>query len=370
MVKAIVFNIITFSCLGMIGFLNFEPPQNIPKFLSMETEWEQVSKSEIAFHFKNPDTAITHKMFLLSNEKDQPLLFYSDIKTPICIDNVCKPLYVEVYWNLIGDYVGFGVHENQPLTKFDHEIFEELDHLKLHELLLNNHSILDRKKLSDLHNEGVGVNEQIKFKGVEVDAVSGATKKEIKESVVEGALYSCYTLWHLVHGKAAPEIRDFAPSIWSDSLAHYFLHSRYESYQLFALKKISAAGFKKNIPAIIQIFKNGKPLNRSYLIKKMPETLWKEQLVATEFYEAFSEIDMNSKTLLLQKMLYSGSIAVDLLSTQTTAMSKNQLKFFLNYLSENEEYRTESLFKTLENVSKSNEYSFAYLVKEFLEDNF
>ena len=81
-----------------------------------------------------------HQMYLLSDKEGYPLFFYSDIYTPVCIDNICKPIQIEIYLNLLGEYVGFALDKDQPLTKFDHEEFEPDDYEKFHKLLKRNHS--------------------------------------------------------------------------------------------------------------------------------------------------------------------------------------------------------------------------------------
>ena len=355
--------------IGLLGnsFLWYQSrlPLNPPKHLDIEVDWRRIAKSDTAFVFTNSDTLIEHEMWLLRDTQSNPLLYYSDIQTPVCIDGLCKPVYIELYWDLVGQYVGYGVYESQLLTKFDHETFKEVDYLKLHELLLNPHSIMDRKSVTDLYDVGKEREKAITFKGVEVDGISGATKKEIKNSIVEGALYSCYTLWHLAYKDGAKKIGQKLPEIYTDSLANQFLQSNRPAYQQYALKQLSDADFQEKIPFIVPILKNGNPLTRAYILKKLPKPLFSNPLVIKELYQYFSAFDLNAKTILVNNLVYSRPIAAEFLSSQLKAFSKNQLKQFLQHLKNKPSFQTEIVIQHLKKYTSNKDATYGYLVKEF-----
>ena len=136
----------------------------------------------------------------MSETSNEPRLFYCDLETSVCADGECRLASIKVYWNLIGNYVGYGIHNEDPLTKYDHDPFEREDYEKLHQLLLDNNSILRRKTMYDLVDK-VPIDSISKNNSNNIDGLSSGTKKEIASAVVKGGLYSCYTLWHLVHGE-------------------------------------------------------------------------------------------------------------------------------------------------------------------------
>ena len=107
---------------------------------------------ESTFFFDNPEMNIEHEMVLIFDADSLPLYYYSDIQTPVCIDNICKPLYIELYWDLLGNYLGYGEYKNHLLSKYDHETFDTADYLKLHKLLSNPHSKIEQRKISDLYD--------------------------------------------------------------------------------------------------------------------------------------------------------------------------------------------------------------------------
>lgn len=353
--------------IAVVGFYGMTEPMNKPLFMNMEKEWQQVAKQQEIAEFYNPDSSLSHSLSLLTNEQDAPLLFYADILTPVCIDGSCKPVYIELYWNLVGQYVGYAIDKAQPLTKFDHDHFIAADYEKLHELLLDNNSILSRRKLEDLFDVNVKPAKKVTYKGIEVDAVTGATKKEIKETVIEGALYSCYTLWHLVYGEVNGKIKAYLQSIYSAELATAFLYSDYPDYQFYALKQMSPADYQPHLPQVVHIIEKSEPLIRNYILKKLPKDSWKAAGFSEGLYALFSTIDLNSRTLLLKNLSNASPIAATLLSQQMTVMTKNQLKMYLAYLEEDADRLTPTIRDNLAETVKSETYTFTYLISAFLE---
>ena len=334
----------------------------------MDKEYEAVSQAEDVFTFQGKDTVLIHQVQLLRDENDKPLLFYSDILTPVCIDNICKPMAIEIYWNLLGAYVGYGIFLDNLLTKYDHDLFEETDYEKLHHLLLNRHSILERRQLSDLFDANVVAKEKVKFKGKEVDAISGATKKEIKESVVEGALYSCYTIWHLVHGEVASKMGEYLDSIYNQELEAYFLYSNYKDYQMYAIKNADPIFIKNHLLRIINIFGDTKPVMRSFILKKLPINLWKKESTTMQLYRKFNDLDVNSRTILINRLQYANQIAAETLASEVKNMSKNQLRTYLEFLKSVPDQNRERIFPELRKVVSEGQYPYGYLIQAFLND--
>lgn len=351
----------------LMGFVRDSPIRNVPLFFAMEDEWERVDNKTFIGTYQNLDTLLEHELYLLSGKTGEPLLFYSDIVTPVCIDGLCKPVYIELYWNLAGNYAGYGVYEELPLTKFDHDEFVAADHQKMHQLLLDNGSVLSRKKLEDLFDKNAEPAKKVEYKGEEVDAVSGATLKEIKESIIEGALYSCYTLWHLVHGEVTNKIEEHLQTIYSPELERTFLYSNYEDYHFYALKKMEGAAFEPHLSRITEIFRTDKPLIRSYILKKMPKDLLSDEAAGRALYGAFSTVDVNSKTLLVDNLEHAHASAVTLLSGQAEEMSRNQLKSFLSFLADDESRLTPAIRENLQRAAASEEFAYGYLIGQFLE---
>lgn len=354
------------AAISMWGVRQPEVQDNPPRYFALGEEYKEAVRSQEVYTWQGMDSLLFHRLELLSNEQGEPLLFYSNINTPVCIDGACKPMYIEIYWNLLGSYVGYRTIEEEPLTKFDHDLFEEADHLRLHQLLLDNNSILKRKQLSDLFDPDAAPRESVTYQGKKVDAVSGATKREIKESVVEGALYSCFTIWHLVHGAVRTEMSRYIDSLYSQELAHYFLHSDYEEYQFYAIKHMDSLALEQALPRVLEIYQHARPLTRTFLLKKLPVEMWQRPWVSEQLYRSFSSVDVSSQTMLVNHLANADPQAASMLAAQATVMTQNQLKIYLTYLRAHPESLTSSLRGALENAAADRHYAYGYLIAAFL----
>ena len=362
--------IIILILLSTTAFQMLKKPNDVPLFFTMSQEWKEVVKEENIFEFNNVNAedynqVTSHTAKLLSNEKGEPILFFSDLETPVCADGECKLAIIKIYWNLLGNYVGYGIDAENPLTKYEHDPFEKEDYEILHRLLLDNHSIIGRRKMSSLIDKVPVPSSKINSK--DIDGISGATKKEIKESVVQGGLYSCYTIWHLVNGEARKEIKMYLKSIHSDSLNNYFLYSDYEDYQSYALKQLTKEECNNHPEQIVKIFKNVQPITKTYILKKLPESLLVQKNVIEQLYGTFSSSDINTKTLLVEKLKLAHPVAVEILSNNLSEMTKNQLKTYLAYLSEKPEFLNKTIQSNLMEISNSKKYGFSYVIKDFLK---
>lgn len=348
---------------------SIKPAKNAPLHMAMPEQFAQVAHEKMVFTLAGTDSLLKHQVWLLSDAQQKPLLYCADIITPVCIDGLCKPMYITLYWNLVGNYVGYGVFPDNLLTKFDHEAFTPADYSKLHTLLLDQHSILERKTMEDLFDQSIAAKEKITFKGEEVDAVSGATRAEIKESVVEGALYSCFTAWHLAHGNIKEQIEQDLLSYYDPTLAASFLASQAEDYQLFALKQLTPSTLVSQLPVVQEIFKHTSPGNRLYILKKLPRDLWKDEKISQAFFQSFASVDINTRTLLLNSLKYAHPGVVNILVENLEQMSKNQLSAFLSYLAENRQLLTKKLKDRLAQTAQNKNFAESYLVETFLKSH-
>lgn len=351
--------------LVVVGFQKEKSATHKPLHFNMASEYLDIVESKELFHFSGNDSLVTHCIELLSNKNKEPLFFYADIETPVCADGECKLAKIKIYWNLLGNYVGYGIDTKTPLTKNEHDPFTSADYKKLHQLLGDRHSILERREMDDLIDEVPVVGEALKtYKGV--DAISGATKKEIKESVVKGGLYSCYTLWHLANGDVVKEMQKQLKSMYSDAINDYFLKSAYVDYQEYGLKNLKQQDFGNHLEEIIQIFKETSPITRAYILKKIPNDLFSEMEATDQFYRQFSNVDLNTRTQLIQKIKVAHVGSVQILLGQIPIMTKNQLTVYLETLGKDSNAMNSAIKKDLKKYAKSKDFQFNYLVKEFL----
>ncbi|MBT2161396.1 hypothetical protein [Zobellia barbeyronii] len=308
------------------------------------------------------DSVGAQKVNLFRDNTEAPILYSSNIITPVCADGDCKFMHITLYWTLLGDYAGFDRSVKEPLTKHDHDEFLFSDYWKLHDLLKDDNSILKRRAIDEL----VTKPKPSKIEGV--DALSGATVKEVKESVVSGALYSCYVAWHLVHGKIKEQIKAHTVQQQDEAMLVQMLNNDHTNYQMYALENLDQNQYKVNFSRVSELFKSGIPLVRSFIIKNLASSFSQSPTTMQPFWDALPYIDINTRSLLLQHIDFASDATVTHISTQLSVLTKNQLLKYLEHLASKKVISTEVL-KNLEHFSASNKEKNAYLVTEFLEDN-
>lgn len=335
-------------------------------FFEMGDEWQQVAYDHQLIEFSGKDTFEIHRVRLLSDQDKRPLLFFSDLETGVCADGECKLANIKIYWNLLGNYVGYGIYPNLPLTKFEHDPFTSEDYLKLHELLSDQNSILRRKEMDELVDK-VPIKSR-KARKRDVDGMSAATKRDIKEAVVEGGLYSCYTLWHLVYGEAQTKMKQILDSIQSDQLNQYFLYSEYADYRSFALKQMDENLFIEHADQVMKVFEESQPLVRTYLLKKVPASFLERENVCERLYKSFSIVDVNTRTQLIRKLDLAHPLAAELLSDNLSEMTSNQLKRYLAHLEASGQSLSELIKSNLKNQAANRQYTYSFMIEEFLKN--
>jgi len=211
--------------------------------------------------------SLRYDMYLLEDDSGQPEGYMAEIFTPVCHTNECYPVYVNFYWDLLGNYERYEVPEGELLTKLDHVPFDASDHGKLQEILSNENSILKDYKIEEL----VGSTQTAAANGV--DAVTGATLKTIQNEVIYGAVYSCYTLWYLARGNMAATAKAHTVENSSREQLLKFLESGHYPYQYWAIEKVLTKGTQKDeklSTAMLQILEGDNIFLAAHLIKVLP----------------------------------------------------------------------------------------------------
>lgn len=185
-----------------------------------------------AFSFRENDTT-AYILNLAYDAAGRPSHYFRHIFTPVCYTGECKPVYINFYWDLLGNYLRYDLPEGKILTKMDHKEFDQANYDKLQEILGNPQSLLKDVTIYDLIGRDTD-----KLRD-SVDAKTGATLKTIKNEVIEGAVYTCYTLWHIAYGKGCGEMKRLTDSLLTDDMLHAFLQSQNYHYQYFAMEKVA-----------------------------------------------------------------------------------------------------------------------------------
>jgi hypothetical protein len=218
----------------------------------------------LSFLFEISDYGQKTNTIIQLNEQQPFKRYEATLNLPVCDDNLCAKVELRMYWDLAGNYNGFDTLTGKPLTKFDHRPFTTADYQKLDGILRDKSSILRVLEKDELTDKSV------KLKSSTVDAVTGATPATVKDQVVEGAVYSAFTLWHFVNGAVKDSMMQFTRNIFSDRLAGQMLQSTNHETQIFALKQLQNSFYETNITVILDVLTKSSPLVRAYIINKIP----------------------------------------------------------------------------------------------------
>ncbi|MCK5368518.1 MAG: hypothetical protein KAQ62_08190, partial [Cyclobacteriaceae bacterium] len=240
-----------FATVFTFWFSGFSRAQIISS--TTENETSDISYRVKIFDFPMEDTAFVSSVELSYGSDSIPVQYSSIIATMVCDDGLCQTLELKMCWNLIGNYMGFDTIPGLPLTKFDHLPFIPEDYKKMHEILANKNSVLERKTLDELFDK-----DSIR-KSNTVDAVTGATAAVVKNAIVEGALYSSYALWHIANGDIKSKIRKRTSEIYTPELGDRMLHSNDYQEQLFVLKLITDKDFGAYFDSVMDALVTSNP---------------------------------------------------------------------------------------------------------------
>lgn len=298
----------------------------------------------IGFPVTENDT-LQYTLQLVTDPEGNPSHFYREIFTPVCFTGECKPVYINFYWDLLGNYRRYDLPPGKVLTKMDHEEFTDDDYVKLQEILTNPSSLLGDVAVGDL--VGTGTDNLTDS----VDAKTGATLKTIKREVIEGAVYTCYTLWHIAYGKTAvSKMRGIAESLKTPELLHRFLGSGNYHYQYWAVDRVlngegvPEKGFSEDLKSLISggnIFLSRnimQRLNPSFF-ESQPEQAWLLGLYRNGSYPMQQSILKRLRSVRLQPDTMTSladvipeanteqlSLILELFSIQTTLPGDSQRK--------------------------------------------
>ncbi|HEU5146601.1 MAG TPA: hypothetical protein VFT90_07805 [Chryseosolibacter sp.] len=182
-------------------------------------------------------------------DKDGVIFWYRRIKTEVCQTGECKLVDVGLFWDCTGDFYGLEVY-GEHLTKTDHSIFSAEDYQLLISILSNDWSILREYDMDDLTVERPALGNNVLVEGKEgVDATSGATRREIAEEAVKDAVYTTYTLWHLVHLGEKEQLEELTVLLLKkQSYVEALLAASKEKYDYFLLSLLAQARVEPFLP--------------------------------------------------------------------------------------------------------------------------
>jgi hypothetical protein len=274
-----------------------------------------------AFLFESEEYAVVDTIMICKSADKIPTGYRANLNMAVCNDGLCARLLLKMYWDLAGNYTGYDTIKGNPLTKFDHKRFSGNDYKKLDAILKDKNSILGTVEKEEL------LDKRIKIKATNVDAVTGATSQAIKNSVVEGAVYTAYSLWHLVFGTLIDSMRAYTLNVYSKEVAKQLLSSDNYDSQLFALKQMRNSDYETELPFLLTVLRRSVPFIRAYMINKTPLP-FADKKQNVEFSLIFSELDSYSRSVFIDRITKEKEVAVvflPLMIPQLKSLDSRQL---------------------------------------------
>jgi len=268
---------------------------------------------------------ISASLHLKRDSAGLPDGYEATVFTPVCETERCYAIEILLHWDLIGNYVKFDTLPGGELTKLDHIPFTKEDYQKLNSILSNNNSALGAYSKDELVKNS---------RTSALDGITGATIQGIKDAVINGAVYSCYTLWHIAHGPVVDSIQESTRRLLSKELVQKLVDLENAEVNYFLLNHLSKEDFILYLPEMLQSLE----LDEGYYVKnameKLPVDFYKDHRVQSYFENSFKEMDYFSQVALLEKLSN-----IELQESLKDTLAKN--------LTERNSYRNELILSIL-----------------------
>lgn len=299
------------------------------------------------------DTIPNDTLLEFVGQNDEPLYYSRKILTGVCINGECRLVQIDLFWNITGRYLGFRMPAGEFLSRTKHKPFSPEDYDRLHELLSDPLSPLAHYSIDELVPP-------IDSNKTKVDAVSTATIKAVLNYIVKGAVYTTYTLWHIVYGQTEREIENLTAQQLTPELALKLLESKNIDDQVWALN---------HIPGKVEI--NGQLLqkimdfisgNDVYLAERSLNVLQPEILandsIQQQLANIYSRSEFMQQRLILEKLHDAPALKPVLLQKLSGDLSnangilvKKMMSLFISKKI-NDKFITEEVGKLLKNENR------------------
>lgn len=279
------------------------------------------------------DTLSSRELIELVDENGIPIWFGRYFRKIVCDDGLCRMANLWIFWDGVGNYMGFQYDKNNPITKTDHVDFSFEDYTKLHSILSNKASVLRNIEQEDLIDSSY------------LDGVTGATLLEYKNETVEKAAFTCHILWHTVHGYTYHEIQkiiskrnalSYLTKMFNSDLPAYniwtinSIKERPHLKKSFVIQVIALIGDKNEYlsKAAIQFIDNSiiSGENVQLLLKKYQSLSLQRKLQVISRFSEIKPISDEIELFLLNNILQDDEINPFLISYTYNTISTENLK--------------------------------------------
>jgi hypothetical protein len=270
--------------------------------------------------------------------------YFTHVKTAVCEHGLCRLLVIDVYWDVLGNFLKYELPAGQSLTKLDHLEFSSDDHEQLYKILADRGSILRDYPVEDLI-----VHRPPPKSRKDVDAVSAATRVEVKDAIVSGAVYSTFVLWHIVNGTIASRIEEFSTPLITEELVMTMFYSENFYYQFFALNHERVSDSPKFADGVAHLIKNGTSYIPYFAIEALPQESWEKEKYQICLLEHFSKADFELQNAMLTKIteVKLATLALDFLVSGLSNVTDMQMIKALEVVRYSQDSLSESSLKAI-----------------------
>ena len=304
------------------------------------------------------------QVFLLRNNKGLPEYYMANLTGGVCTDGLCRPVNIDIYWDLLGRFKDYHTTPANRLTKFDHVDFTGEDHKRLKRILADTASLLQDYQVEDLIDTTVKRSSH-----VQVDAVTGATQKSFADAVVPGAVYTVYKLWHFVNGSVREQLLDHSRArLFTEREIKRLLLSGNRDYQYFLIGQIRGTEIGKYREILIRLIGDKDEFVPLYALSKLPEAVWREQELQKEVLSQMKRLGNPARSYILEKLSGSALTAdvLKLLLDAIPELTKPQWKLAFGILNHNRAVVKAELLNEVKQLLRSGQQELREQVNDLL----
>ena len=271
----------------------------------------------------------------------------------IWMSGVCKMIRLWLFWDGAGNYLGFQIYDDEPLTKSDHTLFMDTDYAMLDSILKDTASIL--KTLSQ--EELIIVPDSID--PFEIDGYSAATQPALADVIVKDAVYTCHTLWHTVYGPSQKFIENILTQRLSNEYLAMMLSSQKPANVSWTIKAIEKQPVYHDAFQM-QIMEYIKSQNLSLSIQALDyfqPKLLDDVTIQHQLAQLISQVNTNIKYEILWKFIEHGNtddhVVLSLLKIfNERNMEIGMYNLILKLITPEQLKKNEEIFKVINNMSE------------------
>lgn len=188
----------------------------------------KIMSHQITIKHPGEETPVNTILEEIKTSEGLTVEYTMDVYSVICLKGVCKVILVKLFWNAVGEYKKYELAKGKTLEKYEADLFEPKDYVKLQNILSDNNSPFKEVYYDEI------LDVPVEHGNEDVDAVSGATAIQLDEKdTVPGAALTCFTLWHWANGEVVSKIKAFTGASSSkDQLKDFILHENTAYFEI------------------------------------------------------------------------------------------------------------------------------------------